>query len=249
MLHNSRLCWICKTNIADTAEHALKKNDIVRAYGKGSYHKLGEKKPIHFKDGKQTKLQGPNSDVIKNPKDLCKQCNNTLSQPYDRAYDKFTQYIIDNSEIILEKRFIDFEDVYGDDFSSQQTHLFKYFLKSFGCRIYANPNFEVPFDIVEIIKNDLNHFRTGLKITMSLNKKVINTLGKDCFSSLVGKTEMTYYNLSDKPNQFGFSFSEHIGWFFINYFYLIDVNERSGAEWIANRKVIFIGELEEFIFY
>ncbi|ENX26974.1 hypothetical protein F891_01927 [Acinetobacter sp. CIP 101966] len=58
---------------------------------------------------------------------------------------------------------------------------------------------------------------------------------------------MHYYNLTNNPNQFGFSFSEHIGWFFINY-YLIDINERSGTEWIANRKVLFIGELEEFNF-
>lgn len=243
----SRLCWICNINIADTAEHALKKTDIVRAYGKGSYHNLGEKQPIHFKNGKQTKLQGANSDVIKNPKDLCKQCNNTLTQPYDFAYDKFLQYVINNCDLILERRFIDFEEIYGADFPSQQTNLFKYFIKSFGCRIYANPNFEVPIDVVEIIKNDLNHFTTGLKITMSINNEVINKFGNHCFH-FVGKTEMHYYNLTNNPNQFGFSFSEHIGWFFINYYYLIDINERSGTEWIANRKVLFIGELEEFNF-
>lgn len=241
-MNKPRLCWICEENIADTSEHALKKADIIRAYGKGSYHKLNGKQPIHFKNGKETKLQGPNSDAIKNPKDLCKQCNNTLSQPYDRAYDKFIEYVLNNSELILERRFIDFEEIYGEDFPSQQTNLFKYFIKSFGCRVYANPDFDVPYDLVEIIKNDLIHFKTGLKITMSLNKEVINNLGKDCFH-FIGKTEMPYYNLADHPNQFGFSFSEHIGWFFINYFYLINVNERSGVEWIADRKVVFIGEL------
>ncbi|WP_336951144.1 hypothetical protein [Acinetobacter sp. AS167] len=147
-----------------------------------------------------------------------------------------------NSELILERRFIDFEEVYGDDFPSQQTNLFKYFIKSFGCRIYANPDFEVPYDLVEIVKNNLTHFQTGLKITMSLNKAVLNNLGKDCFH-FIGKTEMPYYNLEDYPNKFGFSLSEHVGWFFINYFYLINVNERSGVEWIADRKVIFLGEL------
>ncbi|OTG66068.1 hypothetical protein [Acinetobacter silvestris] len=248
-MNASRLCWICNTNIADTSEHALKKADIVRAYGKGSYSSLGEKQPIHYKDGKQTKLQGANSDVLKNPKDLCKQCNNQLTQPYDHAYDQFIRYVIDNSDLILEKRFIDFEEVYGDDFPIQQTNLFKYFLKSFGCRIYANPDFEVPFDVVEILKNDRDFFNTGLKITMSLNKEIIIKFGKDCFHSPIGKTEMSYHIFQDNSKQLGFSFSEHIGCFFINYFYLIDVDERSGSEWIANRKVLFIGELEEFNFF
>lgn len=124
-MRNNRLCWICQTNIADTAEHALKKSDIVRKYGKGSYQNLGEKQPIHFKDGKITKLQGANSDAIKNQKDLCKQCNNSLTQPFDRTYDKFIEYVIDNYELILERRFIDFEEIYGEDFPDQQTNLFK----------------------------------------------------------------------------------------------------------------------------
>lgn len=242
-MNEPRLCWICEENIADTSEHALKKTDIIRAYGKGSYHNLKEKRPIHFKNGKETKLQGANSDIIKNPKDLCKQCNNTLTQPYDRAYDKFIEYFLNNSDVVLEKRFIDFEEVYGEDFPTQQTNLFKYFIKSFGCRIYANPEFKVPYDLVEILKNDLNYFQTGLKITMSLNNLVINNLGKDCFN-FIGKTKMFYYNLYDKPEQFGFSFNEHIGWFFINYYYLIDIEPRSGVEWVADRKVIFLGEIE-----
>lgn len=195
-MRNNRLCWICQTNIADTAEHALKKSDIVRKYGKGSYQNLGEKQPIHFKDGKITKLQGANSDAIKNQKDLCKQCNNSLTQPFDRAYDKFIEYVIDNYELILERRFIDFEEIYGEDFPDQQTNLFKYFLKSFGCRIYANPDFKVPLDIITILKNDLNHFDTDIKITMSINKEIIRILGKENFN-FIGKAEMLYYNLDD----------------------------------------------------
>lgn len=248
-MQNSRLCWICQTNIADTSEHALKKTDIIRVYGKGSYHKLREKQPIHFKNGTQTKLQGANSDVIKNPKDLCKVCNNTLTQPYDRAYDRFIEYIINHNDLILERRFIDFEEIYGKDFPTQQTNLFKYFIKSFGCRIYANPDFKVPTDIIEIIRSDLAYFTTGLKITMSVNKEIINQCGRDILNSPIGKTEMTYSNLPGIQNQFGFNFSEHFGWFFINYFYLTNVNERSGIQWVADKKVLFIGELEEFNFF
>ena len=242
MINKPRLCWICEDNIADTSEHALKKSDIVRAYGKGSYRNLNIKQPIHFKNGKETQLQGPNSEVIKNPKDLCKQCNNTLSQPYDRAYDIFIEYVINKSELILERRFIDFKEVYGEDFAIQQTNLFKYFIKSFGCRIYANPAFNVPHDLVDILRNDLIKFSTGLQITMSINKQILNNLGKNCFD-FIGKSEMLYYKLTDFHDQFGFSLSEHVGWFFINYFYLINVNERSGVEWNANRKVVFLGEI------
>ncbi|OUY06988.1 hypothetical protein [Acinetobacter populi] len=241
-MNGLRLCWICEENIADTSEHALKKTDIVRAYGKGSYRNLNEKQPIHFKNGKETKLQGANSDIIKNLKDLCKQCNNTLSQPYDRAYDKFIEYVLNNSELILERRFIDFEEIYGEDFAIQQTNLFKYFIKSFGCRVYANPDFVVPRDLVNILKEDLDHFQTRLKITMSISTACIKLLGEQCFD-FIGKTDMNYYNMSDYPSQYGFSFKEHVGWLFINYYYLIDIEPRSGVEWVADRKVIFLGEL------
>lgn len=240
-MSESRLCWICEKNIADTAEHALKKADIVRTYGKGSYHQL-DNPPIHVKNDKLTKLQGANSDVIKNPKDLCKHCNNTLTQPYDRAYDKFIEYVLNNSEQILERRFIDFEEVYGEDYASQQTYLFKYFIKSFGCRIYAIPDFVVPPDLVHILKNDLDHFQTGLKITMSISTACIKLLGRQCFD-FIGKADMNYFNMADYPNQFGFDFKEHVGWLFINYYYLIDIEPQSGVEWIADRKVIFLGEL------
>ncbi|WP_336951143.1 hypothetical protein [Acinetobacter sp. AS167] len=46
-MNDYRLCWICEENVADTSENALKKSDIVRAYGKGSYHQL-EYPPIHY---------------------------------------------------------------------------------------------------------------------------------------------------------------------------------------------------------
>lgn len=241
-MNKHRLCWICEKNIAETSEHALKKSDIVRAYGKGSYHELEAKQPIHFKNGKETKLQGANSDLIKNPKDLCKTCNNQLTQPYDRSYDQFIEYVINNSELILEKRFIDFEEIFGENFDIQQTNLFKYFLKSFGCRIYANPNFKVPTDVINILKNDLTHFNTGLTITMSIDKEVINTHGKYCFD-FIRKKELLFYNLENHTQQFGFNFSENVGWFTINYFYLIHINKKSGVEWIADRKIIFIGEV------
>lgn len=54
-----------------------------------------------LKNDKETKLQGLISDVIKNPKNLCKQCNNILSHSYGRAYDKFIQYVLNYSELIL----------------------------------------------------------------------------------------------------------------------------------------------------
>lgn len=90
-----------------TSEHVLK-TDIVHTYGKDSYHKLNENN-CTLKNDKENKLQGLISDVIKNPKNLCKQCNNILSDSYDRAYDKFIQYVLNYSELILKKRFIDFK--------------------------------------------------------------------------------------------------------------------------------------------
>ena len=51
---------------------------LVKINGEIRFLAVVAKESMFSKNGKETKLQGANSDVIKNPKDLCKQCNNTL---------------------------------------------------------------------------------------------------------------------------------------------------------------------------
>jgi hypothetical protein len=69
---------------------------------------------MHLKNGKFSKIQGPNSKKIKYEHSICTDCNNTLSQPFDRSYDQFFDYIQNNPSSVFKNRFIDFYEVYGE---------------------------------------------------------------------------------------------------------------------------------------
>ena len=55
-------CWICGAE-ADSAEHRLKKSDLVRAHGKGPY--IDSSALSHIRNGKETLIQGPGSKHVK----------------------------------------------------------------------------------------------------------------------------------------------------------------------------------------
>lgn len=116
-------CWICGQE-ANSKEHIIKKSDLTRVFGNGPYK--GDNALAHIKNGRQQLIQGPNSDKIKYRDSLCHDCNTTATQPFDFAYNKFIDFIYENEQGILRKRFIDFADIYGPDFESGQRNLYKY---------------------------------------------------------------------------------------------------------------------------
>lgn len=98
-------CWICKAP-ADSAEHRLKKTDIVRAFGSGPYSGLGA--PIHTKGSVSKIIQGPGSSSLKYDKSLCHACNTSGTQKFDRAYDRLISWVYANEDAVLRRRFTNF---------------------------------------------------------------------------------------------------------------------------------------------
>ena len=132
-------CWICG-KLADSAEHKIKKSDIVKINGTGSYKK-GE--VLLHQDDSLIPLQGSNSKLVKYDKILCSSCNNAFTQPFDKAYECFIDYVCDNRDLVLNQRFINFKEVYSDNFADEQRNLYKYFVKSFGCKL-AHYKYQIP---------------------------------------------------------------------------------------------------------
>jgi hypothetical protein len=227
-------CWICG-QIADSREHIIKKHDLVRAYGKNFY---SESTPAHVKDGKIKILQGPDSTRVKYQPNLCQKCNGTFSQPFDLAYDKFVDWFFQNEEFVLHNRFIDFQDVYGNGFEISQTNLFKYFVKSFGCRL-TEAGKSVPSDLIALFQPE--HFVTAMRISFSINEDIL-LMPSTMRNGFIGKCELLAWNIDHNVNAgIGYSFSEHISWLYINYWYGIASQPRSGSEWIANTRVVYFG--------
>jgi 5-methylcytosine-specific restriction endonuclease McrA len=122
---HQRKCWICRA-IADTGEHKIKKSLLKNLYSV----EFQEQKMLFYKNKKFRKLQGANSSLIKYSNTLCRHCNNTFTQPYDIAFDTFIKYIQKNRKTISKFRYIDFQDVYKDNFDDKLTDLYKYFTKN-----------------------------------------------------------------------------------------------------------------------
>lgn len=221
---------------ADSSEHKLKKSDIVRAYGRGPYS--GETAPVHFRGDKSTKIQGPNSRTLKYPKILCAACNTTRSQPYDTAHQIFLDWLFHNEATVLHRRFINFQEVFGEDWQAKQLHLYKYFAKSFGCRV-AEASHTVPGDIVSLFPKKT--FQTGLRLSFSVNEDIVLMPPHDR-DGFIGKGDLVGMVSRTKPNQVtGYTWDEHVSWFTTVYWYNEWPHGDFGSTWVANSQHIYLG--------
>lgn len=244
-------CWICK-RVANSAEHRVKKSDLVNLHGSGSYK--GENALVLIREGKEFPIQGPNSKVVKYKKNLCAKCNNDFSQPFDKAYESFVTYLLQNEDIILKRRFVDFKDVYGDEFEVGQRHLYKYFVKSFGCRL-ANDGYPIPEDLPALLSK--RRFRTRLRITFSVHEDLlllpegIKILGNGPLMTLLSRQETRPTWLERcRSKKYGrthpleYRCSENFKWLYVWFWYNIPPQGRLGSTWIADSQYIYIGSHE-----
>lgn len=229
-------CWICGAD-ADSAEHRFKKSDLVRAHGKGPY--IEASALSHFRDGKETKIQGPGSKHLKYFPSLCQYCNNTHTQPFDRAYQKFIARVLDHHEnMFLGKRFIDLAEVYGSDWENQQRNLYKYFAKSFGCRL-VNAGVTVPADVLDLIDQEIFHTRLGL--TMAVNEDLLLLPHKD-HDGFIAKSSLLGWSDPGAPDSYnGFELNEHVSWLTICYWYNRAPDGRFGSMWVADTQFLYLG--------
>lgn len=232
---NQNTCWMCGSE-ANSSEHRLKKADIVRAYGPGPYS--GAHRPMHVRASQLTKIQGPNSRAIKYAQFLCHTCNTTTSQPYDTAYDRLIEWILQNELTVLHRRFINFAEVFGADFSLRQLNLYKYFAKSFGCRLIEAKQV-VPDDVFTLF--DKEQFQTALRITFSVNEDVLAMPPADR-RGFIGKSDLMAMVQRNDPSQInGFCFSEHVSWFTVHYWYDLAPDGDLGSVWVADCQHIYLG--------
>ena len=230
-------CWIC-LRPADSSEHRIKKSDMIRAFGRGGYK--GEYAPVHIREDVHTDIQGPNSKTLKYSKSLCRYCNSTRTQPLDRAYDCFMDWVMDNEALVLDKRVIDFHDVYGSRMEVGQRNLFQYFAKSLGCKIVSSKR-PVPWDIRFLLFQ--KKFITGLQITLSVNENLLRT-PKEKRNRILGKGALYYIPQKVLFKAFSpYIWHEHVSWFWINYWYRYPPDGSTGTPWIANSQYAYLGSI------
>lgn len=214
----------------------MKKSDLVRAHGRGPYK--GPTALAHFRESKETLIQGPGSKTIKYPQNLCQHCNTTYTQPFDHAYDGFIDWVMQNEKIVLNRRFIDFNEVYGSEWKNTQRDLYKYFAKSFGCRL-VDAGGDVPPDVVVLLGK--NSFRTALRLTVAVNEDVLLMPPQDR-NGFIGKGDLLAWAPRQTPSlPDSFTWDEYVSWLTVCYWYNSWPDGRYGSTWIADNQFIYLG--------
>jgi hypothetical protein len=151
------------------------------------------------------------------------------------------EWLIENENHVLEKRFINFARVYGDRFEESQRNLYKYFAKSFGCRL-VDAGYAVPMDVVNLLR--LTHFHTGLSLTFTVNEANL-IVSSSVRNGFIGKGDLIVIVKDSDPTEIrGFFWSEHISWFTIFYCYGRMPDGDLGSTWVANSQHIYLGSYQ-----
>jgi hypothetical protein len=226
------ICWICR-NPSETCEHRIKKSDLVERYGKGPYR--GDHALLHVKEDTVRNMQGPDSKLVKYEKNLCAYCNNKRTQPFDKAYEAFITWVMQNESVVLKRRVIDLEAVYGADWANKQRDMFKFFAKSFGCRL-DEVGRAVPPDVIELLGKD--SFATGLYVTFQVNE---DQLILDASHQFIGTLALFTHTRRSTGEEAGYQCGNYYRWLTMMYWYNHFPLEPVGAAWIANSRFLDLG--------
>ena len=232
-------CWICG-EFADTREHRLKKADLVRGYGPGPYR--AGSAPVRVRSGVILPVQGPGADVLKYSPSLCASCNNAATQPYDRAYDKFVTSVLTNEATVLKSRIIDMEQVFGEGWEAQQTDLYKYFVKSFGCRL-VDAGSAAPADLVTTLHPE-SSFLTSLRIAFAVNEDVYDVFPAHVRQQYLGKGDLMGWNSPASGERITeFEWKENVSWLNVLYWYNREPHDAVGSILAANTQHLYLGSI------
>ncbi|WP_043345114.1 hypothetical protein [Cupriavidus basilensis] len=132
-------CWICG-KAAETGEHLMKVSDLRGLFGHVSQNKLLY---VHSSKARNVPKRTVMDPAFKSKALLCADCNNNLSQPYDKAWEQLSGDLRSRPSIRPGDS-IEMAEVFKQPVEDAllDTHL--YFVKLFGCLIAEH---KVPIDL------------------------------------------------------------------------------------------------------
>jgi hypothetical protein len=127
------LCWICHQRPADSGEHRFKASDI-----RTKFRGLSQRSPLFLqRDGRATnkRIGKPEADALKFEDSICRHCNGTGTQPYDRAWEHLSQYLHANWKLISRLRYFNLAKPFPGRTREAALEVHLFFVKLFGCKI------------------------------------------------------------------------------------------------------------------
>jgi hypothetical protein len=122
-------CWICRKAKALTGEHAVKKSDLKRIFGRsGAYP---EPLQLRSEEGTQD-VYNDDSELLRFKTKICGECNHVRTQQHDRAWEALSK-AFGNRAPLNPGDEINLTEVFPKETRDQMTRVQLYFVKVFGC--------------------------------------------------------------------------------------------------------------------
>jgi len=180
---------------------------------------------VHGSEAGLRDVQGPDSKIVKFSHTMCQACNNARSQPFDRAYDKFIEYMAANEATIALDRRFRFSDIYGEDWPSERVNLIKYWVKHVCC-MAAEKGLQIPSDLIAYLDNERAgsppHIRFDFMIQADLLRMRLHE-GMD-YGSFIGDVIGWWH-----PGGALHAIEGHVMWGWVMVTYHFDVEEPFGG--------------------
>lgn len=124
------LCWICNTNKADSGEHKTKRSDLLAVLGTPT-----QSEPFYYHDlHKANRAVGSlDAKILKSPVRICAHCNNTRTQPHDRAWERMSDRL--RSRRLAVGQWVRCSRIFGYCTRREMLNVHLFFLKLTGCMI------------------------------------------------------------------------------------------------------------------
>lgn len=126
-------CYWCQERDADSREHKFKRSDLIREHGRGELR--GGRTLVAHHGERTYEHRSTKNDALKFSPSLCSYCNNSRSQPFDRAYDRFIEWVFENEDKVLAARSVDLEEALGSAWREPAEDVLRYFVKHICCRL------------------------------------------------------------------------------------------------------------------
>jgi hypothetical protein len=140
------LCWICKTDVADSGEHKTKRSDLLAVLGKPT-----QAQPFYYHDlHKRNRPVGSlDARILKSPVRICSSCNSARTQPHDQAWERMSDWLRERRPPLAVGDLVRGDRIFPQNARREMEKVHLYFLKLFGCMIceaVANGH-QLPIDI------------------------------------------------------------------------------------------------------
>ena len=124
-------CWICDKN-GNTGEHLVKASDLRTHFGN-----VSQEKPLYFhtSEKKNIPVGSLKSKRLKSKALICNNCNSSLTQPYDKAWEHLSAYLRSNWDHLFKAGKVDLSKVFPGSVKQSMLYVHLYFVKIFGCGI------------------------------------------------------------------------------------------------------------------